>query len=370
MEKISQLERSPGTAGAGAAPKTPAAAASAPDLLLSLSFLKPSIRNLFKQVCQSLFIVLWLNSPLLSSLNKEALHSKSLLVLQSNTLTFHSSAVIEECFLSLNSSCRISAAGPYITGNNPGSPCLSIWHAGWFEVVRLLCSPGCNSFCKASWISTEHAHRLAVQPFRKAHFRALREQVRLYCMGDQDSREMVEEKESSMPASPWCWMLEMVAPCLPLKTLLTLLGTITDLAPRCLIWVCCGIIIPCQSFWGIVRRSHCFEAGKDMPPSPRIWPVLFLLSSRAIFKHHKSVGKTVLVLSLQGPLLPSLPPGHCWLLCSGSPSGAMFTCFSLSGSHSSPLSSFLYPIIIWSLPDFFPFPREGNRVDSGNGDAI
>lgn len=39
-----------------------------------------------------------LNFPLLSSLNKEALHSEPLLLPQSNTLTFHSSAVIEERF--------------------------------------------------------------------------------------------------------------------------------------------------------------------------------------------------------------------------------------------------------------------------------
>lgn len=80
-----------------------------------------------------------LNFPLLSSLNKEVLHSKSLPVLQSTALTFRSSAVIEECFLSLKSSCRISVADSHPTGNNPGSPCLSIMHDGlvWGGLVAL-----------------------------------------------------------------------------------------------------------------------------------------------------------------------------------------------------------------------------------------
>jgi len=64
-----------------------------------------------------------LNFSLLSSLNEEVLHSKPLLLLQSNTLTFRSSFVAEERFLSLKSSCRSM-------GNNPGSPCLSAPHTG------------------------------------------------------------------------------------------------------------------------------------------------------------------------------------------------------------------------------------------------
>jgi len=42
-------------------------------------------------------------------------------------------------------------------------------------------------------------------------------------MGDQDAREVVERKERSMLALPWCWMLELVAPFLSLKALLSLL---------------------------------------------------------------------------------------------------------------------------------------------------
>ena len=194
--------------------------------------------------------------------------------------------------------------------------------------------------------------------------------VRPCQMGDQDAREVVERKERSMLALPWCWMLELVAPFLSLKALLSLLWTITNLAPGCLIWVSCGIIIWCQSFWGITRMSWCFEAGKDVLQSLRIWPMLFLLNSRAIFKHYKSTEKKVLVLSLQGPLLLSLLPGHSWLLCLGSPSAAMFIWFSFSDSQSSPLSSFLYPIIIWFLPVFFSLcPWEGNIMDGGNGEA-
>lgn len=148
----------------------------------------------------------------------------------------------------------------------------------------------------------------------------------------------------------------MLAPCLSLKALLSPLGTITNLAPRCLVWVSGGIVIPCQSFWGIVRRSRCFEAGRDVPQSPRIWPVLFLPSARAIFKHHKSIGKKVLILSLQGLLLPGLPPVQRWLLCSGSPSGAKFICFSFSDSHS--LIFILGPHNHLISPCFlFPFPE-------------
>lgn len=80
-----------------------------------------------------------LNFPLLRSLDKEALHSKPLLVCQSNTLTFSSSAVIEGYFLSSKGSYGISVIALHITGNNPGSPCLSSLHAGlvWGGLVAL-----------------------------------------------------------------------------------------------------------------------------------------------------------------------------------------------------------------------------------------
>lgn len=80
-----------------------------------------------------------LNFPLLRSLNKESLHSKPLLVCHSNTLTFSSSAVIEGYFLSSKGSYGISVIALHITGNNPGSPCLSSLHAGlvWGGLVAL-----------------------------------------------------------------------------------------------------------------------------------------------------------------------------------------------------------------------------------------
>lgn len=71
------------------------------------------------------------NFPFLISLNKEPLHSKPLLVPQSDPLTFHSSEVTEDCFLILESSCGIPVTDPQITGNspacsgNPASLCFS-----------------------------------------------------------------------------------------------------------------------------------------------------------------------------------------------------------------------------------------------------
>lgn len=111
-----------------------------------------------------------LNFPLLSSLNKEALHSKPLSLPQSNTLTFCSSAAIEERFPSPKSSCRISVADCGSRGIT-----LSLHAAPWFSLGQF--------GCKATWISTEHAHHLASQPFRKAHFRALREQGETFSGG-------------------------------------------------------------------------------------------------------------------------------------------------------------------------------------------
>lgn len=80
-----------------------------------------------------------LNFPLLRSLNKKVLRSKSLPVPQSNTLTFCSSAVIEEHFLDLKSSCRISVTDLHVTGNNSGSCCLYALRAGlvWGGLVAL-----------------------------------------------------------------------------------------------------------------------------------------------------------------------------------------------------------------------------------------
>lgn len=80
-----------------------------------------------------------LNFPLLRSLNRKALCSRPLPVTQPNTLTFCSSAVIEEHFLGLESSCRISVTDLHDAGDNPGGPCLSALYAGlvWGGLVAL-----------------------------------------------------------------------------------------------------------------------------------------------------------------------------------------------------------------------------------------
>lgn len=96
-------------------------------------------KKLVQSVLPEFIYCTLLNFPLLSSLNKEALHSKPLLVPQSSTLTFCSSAAIEGFFLSLKGSYGISVIALHITRNNPGSPCLSSLHIGlvWGGLVAL-----------------------------------------------------------------------------------------------------------------------------------------------------------------------------------------------------------------------------------------
>lgn len=96
---------------------------------------------------------------------------------------------------------------------------------------------------------------------------------------------------------------------------------------------------------------------EGMCPSPPEFDPSCFFSVQGLFLNIiKAQEKKVLILSLQGLLLPSLPPVHCWLLCSGSPSGAKFICFSFSDSHS--LIFFLGPHNHLISPCFlFPFPE-------------
>lgn len=112
---------------AGAVPMLPAATATAPNFLFSPYFLIAQTPNLLKLDCQFMYCA-FLNFPLLISLSKAPLRSKPQLVPQPDALTFLSSAVTEEPFLILKSSCRDPSADPQeqpCLCRNTTSPCFS-----------------------------------------------------------------------------------------------------------------------------------------------------------------------------------------------------------------------------------------------------
>ena len=98
----------------------------------------------------------FLNFPLLISLSKAPLCSKPQLVPQPDALTFLSSAVTEEPFLILKSSCRDPSTDPQeqpCLCRNTTSPCFSAFCTldyFWGGSVALLRSSERSSFCKVT----------------------------------------------------------------------------------------------------------------------------------------------------------------------------------------------------------------------------